>query len=321
MQNARQIFLKKDFVFIASYIIFRLLFEGQLRFFVSLSGAPVEYLQDVVQDNELVLQVVSMAAVFVVVYWKEINSPGILGRLTGPAFWEKLYRTKIAHIEWGVVCQAAFKGFLVVSLAVGGAVLLGAGQIEGGVLKLDSILGLLPYLYSELFLLAIWVVFLEMGRSLFWRSVVQCQSDKVASTWGTLMVVGWETWVLFQVLNGSPFVKDQVVTGLFCATIAGAQLLWMQMGDSSLSERMRRNARVFRLSFLFAVFVSYFHIYGQPFGYSRQVSLYNFVNSPISDIGSFAERGPSGQAVSLLLVALLVNALLQGALNKNPGTK
>jgi|GEM_PF-2357792 len=280
--------------------------------FGSLFGMfPIEA-ERILLDNEALLQLLALAAaaVSLVVYRRRAQANGA---------WLTLRRQLWTPIPRGrrdeacsVALSYSLRAFLAVSVVVGVSSFLGFAQLETGWGESFGTLIQVVSALPEVALLALWIFAIDGARSLLWHGLVG-QDTQGGSFQNRLLIVGFETYVLFRFFNGSPHLVDRLFTGLVCALISAAFLLWLEFGRGT-SLGWREDVK--RLAFQLGLWGTVFHVYGYPRSGNRAASvLHVFPGSLVEPTESLGVHGGIlGQSLFLLMIVLCVNALLQRAL-------
>ena len=296
------------FVFLATYFVAKFICEGAFAQLLRVLGAPPAAVTDLLSGNELTLQSI---ALFLALYAQDRMVPR--RHVTFAGFLKRLLPNQPLFPESRLNIGMNFftRGFLVASATVAASLFLGFHRMERAHWDVSFVWELLPVLSGQLFSLLAWYLLLDRAIVFLWSALTAKGRNPAFD--GRFVVLSFTSYLLFQVFNDSPHLMNQVFTALICGLVAGGYLLWIEAGPALHRGLVR--AELMRRTAVAGFLITLAHVYGQPVGGSRAVSVVSLVEGPVqAPVGSLASIGITGQILVVLSLVILVNVLLRRVL-------
>jgi len=279
--------IKELFVFLSVFALFLIAAQGFLNLVSSTFGLPPSLFERLSFDNELLVQVVGLfLAIFALRF---VSSPR-------PKEWRQWARFEsfgkgvfVSREDFGGrLYQSLFNGFLVASFLMALMSLLGHSTIERASWDWGSFFVALPRAVGQLAVLFLWIFARLLARSRL-RQVLMGHfgrdgGDDLAAR---LLLIGFESVLLFRVFQSDEDMVARLVTYLVCALMAAAFQIWEEGVPAPLRLRRAWSLAGFETGLL----VTLFHIYGFPRGMLRLESVFLVFPGPQADRWGWMAQG------------------------------
>ncbi len=300
-------FLKEDLskgriviVFLSSFAMSLYLLQEIVLFAAKFSTDSEPLLEQVLNDNDIGLSALAMAlAVYAVCLTEKLSFYQTL------LPWKKLNIIETLSYTLQSVCS----GFLTATIGIAFSIFFGFLALNAPRLEVQSLYNIAPSLLIQVFTFVFWLLIIEASRRLLWRQLLGSQQKP--HIFERLLIVGFETFILFKSLSSSPHLSDQVLSILICLSLSLWHLIWMESESGLYTENRQGIGSIVRSGLQFGFLGGLYFVYGQWRAGAKSTAVFDLIEGPNNPYGlSLLKQGIVGQLVFILLILFLSNAML-----------